>query len=48
MILIGGRIFVIFSNLDKTLPACQWDDDNGWNFFLQFLMVMFSYNHAKH
>ena len=55
MILIGGRIFVIFwplikfmpilvniegyrtyrhitrvRNVDKTRPACEWDDDSGW------------------
>ena len=51
MILIGGRIFVIFGAtrhvFDKIRPACQWDDDSGWLKLLEFLMVTFSYNYAK-
>ena len=31
--------------LDKTQPACQWDDDIGRSKVLEFFMVTFSYNH---
>ena len=36
------------SNFDKTLPACQWDDDSGRLKLLEFLMVTFFYNPTKH